>query len=97
MALNFQVVSTCRSGKGGRAGVEGLYRQPQHHRRILADGIEHHRAFALGGDLPQDVDALGFQPLEVRQHAFAALTLAPPRSGKDIDRGGIQRAPVQTR
>ena len=33
MSWNFQVVSTCSSGNGGLAGIEGLARQVQHHAR----------------------------------------------------------------
>ena len=33
ISRNFQVVSTCSSGNGGLAGIEGLHRQVQHHRR----------------------------------------------------------------
>ena len=67
ISRNFQVVSTCISGNGGGAGMKGLPRQVQHHRGILADRIEHHRIAALGGDFADDVDALGFEPLEVGQ------------------------------
>ena len=69
MALNFQVVSTCRSGKGGLRRIECLHRQMQHHRRILADGIEHHGMVALRHDLAHDLDAFGLQPLQMRQRA----------------------------
>ena len=47
------------------AGVKCLQRQMQHHRRVLADGIEHDRALELGGDFAHDVDAFRFQLLEV--------------------------------
>ncbi len=53
--------------EGRRRRVEGLLRQAQHHGRILADRIQHHRAFALGHHLAQDVDAFGFQALQVGQ------------------------------
>ena len=36
----------------------------QHHRRILADRIEHHRAISLGDGFAQDVDAFGLKPLQ---------------------------------
>ncbi len=39
ISRNFQVVSTCRNGKGGRAGEKGLHRQVQHHGAVLADGM----------------------------------------------------------
>ena len=44
--------------------MESLHRQVQHYGAVLADGIEHHGALALGDDLAHDVDALGFQPLQ---------------------------------
>src|SRR5208283_1533172 len=39
----------------------------QHDRTVLADRIEHHGLLALRDDLAHDVDAFGFQALEVRQ------------------------------
>ncbi len=65
ISRNFQVVSTCRSGNGGLRRIERLHRQMQHHRRILADGIEHHRIGELGRHLAHDVDALRLEALEV--------------------------------
>ncbi len=50
-----------------RAREEGLPGKVQHHRRILADRIEHHRALRLGDGFAQDVDALGLEPVEMRQ------------------------------
>ncbi len=50
-----------QQGKRNRAGVEGLLRQAHHHRRVLADGIEHHRPLEFGGHFTDDVNALGFQ------------------------------------
>ena len=35
------------------------------HRRILADRIQHHRPLELGRDFAHDVDALGFELLEM--------------------------------
>ena len=43
--------------------MKGLHRQVQHHRRILADGVQHDRVFGLGHDFPHDVNAFGFKPL----------------------------------
>jgi hypothetical protein len=37
----------------------------QHHRAVLADRVKHDRLFALGHHLAHDVDALGFQALQV--------------------------------
>ena len=42
-------------------GIERLLRQPQQHRRVLADRVEHHRPFELRDHLPDDVDALGLE------------------------------------
>ena len=52
-------------GKGRRAGIKSLLRQVQHHRRIFAHRIEHHRVFGLGHHLTHDVNALGFEAVEV--------------------------------
>ena len=51
--------------EGNRAGVEGLLRQAQHDGRVLADGVEHHRAFKFGGNFAHDVNALGFEQAEI--------------------------------
>ena len=45
--------------------MECLDRQMQHHARILADRIEHHRLFELRDDLAHDLDGLCLEPLEV--------------------------------
>ena len=37
---------------------ESLVREVQHHARILADRIEHHRVFELGHGLAHDIDRL---------------------------------------
>src|SRR5438270_10324762 len=54
-----------REGRHGR--MEGLHREMQHHRAVLAGGIEHHRPLALRDYLAQDVDALGLEPLEMAE------------------------------
>jgi hypothetical protein len=56
-----------REGRLGR--VERLHGQVHHDGAVLADRIEHHRVLALGDDLPHDVDALGFQALEMGEGA----------------------------
>ena len=76
MSRNFQVVSTWSSGNGSGAGEERLLRQMQHHRRILADRIEHHRPLRLGDRLAQDVDALGLEPVEMGQLPHCGQALA---------------------
>ena len=53
--------------EGDVAGIEGLLRQAQHHRGVLADGVEHHRVPELGRDFAQDVDALGLEQLQVAE------------------------------
>jgi len=53
--------------EGELARVERLAGQVHHHRGVLADRVEHHRVVELGGDLADDVDALGFELLEVAQ------------------------------
>jgi hypothetical protein len=60
MSRNFQVVSMCRKGNGG------LARQMQQGGRVLADRIHQHRPRRLRRDLPQDVDAFGFQLIQMR-------------------------------
>ncbi|KEY99645.1 hypothetical protein AI27_02155 [Sphingomonas sp. BHC-A] len=54
-----------REGRG--RGVEGLARQMQHHRRILAHAVEHDGLFGLRHDFPQDVDALRLQTFQMGQ------------------------------
>ncbi len=51
--------------KRDRARVERLLREPQQHRRVLADRIEHHRPLELGDHLAHDVNALGLERPEV--------------------------------
>ena len=48
-----------------RSGVEGLLRQTQQDRRVLADRIEHHRALEFGDHFAKDVDALGLEGAQV--------------------------------
>ena len=62
-------VSTCITGNGNFAGTERLLREPQHHDRVLAAGEEQHGPLTLGGDLAHDVDRLGLELVEVRQHS----------------------------
>ncbi|MNW05298.1 hypothetical protein D3C71_2015310 [compost metagenome] len=49
------------------AREEGFARQMQHHGRILADRVQHHRVIELGGHLTNDVDALRLQLFQMRQ------------------------------
>lgn len=54
-------------GEGRRRGIERLFRQVQHDRAVLADGIQHDGVFRLGHDFAQDVDTFGFEPLQMGQ------------------------------
>ncbi len=47
------------------ARIEGLEREMQHHRGVLADRVEHHRIAEFGGNLAHDVDALGLELAEI--------------------------------
>ena len=53
--------------KRNRARMERLLRQAQHHRRVLADRIEHDRPLELRHDLAQDVDAFRFERAQMIQ------------------------------
>ena len=48
-------------------GVESLFGQPDHYGRIFADRVEHDRVVELGSNFADDMDALGFELLEVRK------------------------------
>ena len=79
MSRNFQVVSTCSSGNGGFAGQNALRARCSSTVEVLADGIEQHRRAELRRGLAEDVDALGFEQLEMRgERGHAAL---PSRFG----------------
>ncbi len=56
--------------KGRWRRVEGLTREMQHHRAVLADRIEHYRPVGFGHHFAHDVDAFGFEPVEMgkRRH-----------------------------
>ncbi len=69
-----------QQGKRDRAGVKGLLRQTHHHRRILADGIEHHRPLEFGSHFTQDVNALGFQGAQVAEDRVQAWEKGPGSS-----------------
>ncbi|MNZ94894.1 hypothetical protein D3C78_1140140 [compost metagenome] len=49
------------------ARKEGFACQVQHHGRILADRVQHHRVIELSGHLTNDVDALRLQLFQMRQ------------------------------
>ena len=72
--------------EGNGRGVEGLLREAQHDGGVFADGVEHHRVLELGGDLAEDVDALGLEELNVAQALFVAdLVWELARSGIGFD------------
>ncbi len=48
-------------------GIKGFQRQLQHHRGILPDRVQHHRLLELGGHLANDVNAFGFELLQMSQ------------------------------
>jgi hypothetical protein len=50
---------------------ERLAREMQHDRAVLADRVQHHRPLGLGDRLAQDVDAFGFEALQVVQGGHA--------------------------
>jgi hypothetical protein len=60
-------------------GPEGFARKMQENRRVLADGVEQHGRAELRRGLAEDVDALGFEQLQMRsERCHAAL---PSRFG----------------
>ena len=81
---------------------ERLAREVEHHDRVLAAREQQARALHLGGDLAEDVDALGLQGAELGQDLWGAHRGAPcgasagstPPSSSD---GGGRRAPGGTR
>ena len=52
-----------QQGKWRRGRVKGLACQVQHDRRVLADGVEHHRVGEFGHHLADDVDTFCFELL----------------------------------
>ena len=52
--------------KRNLARVESLLRQPDHHRRVLPDGVKHDGPGGLRNHLAQNVDTFGFEGAEVR-------------------------------
>ena len=47
--------------------IKRLQRQPQHHRRVLADRVQHHRPREFGRDFSQDVNAFRFERLQISE------------------------------
>ena len=54
-------------GKRDLGRREGFFSQPQHAGGVFPNRVEHHRVLKLGSDLPDDVDAFGFELFEVGQ------------------------------
>src|SRR5215207_6459181 len=52
-------------------GIEGLQCEMQHHGRVLADGIEHHRAVTLGHHLAHDVNTFCLERLEMSKFSLS--------------------------
>jgi hypothetical protein len=50
-----------QKGEGWFGRIEGFESQVSHHRRVLADRVEHHWFFELGGHLADDMDALSLE------------------------------------
>ena len=59
-----------QQGERDFAGKERLLGQPDHNRRVLADGIQHHRVLKFGGDFANDLNALGFEQVQM-VHRFS--------------------------
>ena len=90
-----------QQGKRRLGGVEGLAREMQHHRGVLADRVEHHRMAELGHHLAHDVDALGLELPQICREAllhdfapdcrppddFAGFTKAREGAGAGADSG----------
>ena len=56
-----------------RAGEERLARQMQHHGRVFADGVKHHRVGEFSGDFTDDMDTLRLQ-LPQMSESFSSIT-----------------------
>ena len=54
-----------QEGERQLLGPEGLQREMQHDAGVLAGGEQQSRLFEFGGDLAQNVDGFGFQPVEM--------------------------------
>ncbi len=68
--------------------IECLFGQPDHDSRVFADRVEHDRVVELGRDFTDDVDALGFELLEVREivgsHQFAGSWIGEIRRASTV-------------
>ena len=69
-----------REGRG--RWIECFLRKVQHDGAVLADRIKHHGLFRLCDDFAHDMDALGFEPLEMGQGFGVGHGSAPRFSGE---------------
>ena len=53
--------------EGNGPGEEGFLGKAQHDRGVFADGVEHDGALELACNLAQNVDAFGFEQLQMRE------------------------------
>ena len=65
--LEFPERVDVQQGKRQRGRIERLERDVQHRGAVLADRIQHHGLVAFGDHLAHDLDAFGFQTLQVRK------------------------------
>ncbi|RMU78243.1 hypothetical protein ALP24_02204 [Pseudomonas syringae pv. aptata] len=76
-------------------GEECLACQVQHHGRIFADRVQHHRVIELGGDLADDVDAFRLQLFQMRQfvnHGYSRIAFVMDRETPGRPAGRIRAA-----
>ena len=91
-------VSTCITGNGIRAGQNAFSASAQHDDRVLAAGEQQHRPLELGGHLPDDVDRLGLQHVELGQ--LSSQNASRPSGGLRVvghGQAGAGRASSPTR
>ena len=67
------------TGNGIRAGRERLAGDVEHHDRVLAAREQQARPLHLGGDLAEDVDALGLEGPELAQRVGRHRAVRAPR------------------
>ena len=78
-----------QKGEGNAPRIEGLLRQPDHHGRVLADGIQHDGVLKFGRDFANYLNALSFEKIEM-VHRFTDLRCMSLVSGYTINLIGIQ-------
>ncbi len=60
-----------QQGEGELARIESFQCQMQHHGRVFANGIEHHRLVKFSSHFPDYMNTLSFQLLEMCQTMFS--------------------------